>query len=366
MLESDIKINSQRANLIRSAALIVWDEAPMANKAVLECVDAVLRKIMQNDAPFGGKVILLSGDFRQTCPVIPHGQREDVIEASIRSSYLWSDFDIYKLTIPMRQAEDEELQQYLDEIGAGASENVPIAYMESCCLSTDLINFVYPPDILGDPLKCVKRSILCPTNRQVDFYNMELLRRLESQSKVYLSADHIKEASDNGIVAPNGYIDYHREHTPPGLPPHKLHVKINGVYRLMRNMSVERGLVKNCRVVIKSLGNSVVCVQLITKNGPLEEDIILPRINFTYEIPNTGFTLCRRQFPLTPAYATTFNSCQGLTLDKVGIDLTSPVFSHGQLYTALSRIRKREDGILRVRNRAIDTMENVTYRELLI
>ena len=38
----------------------------MANKAVLECVDAILRKIMGNDLPFGGKVILLSGDFRQT------------------------------------------------------------------------------------------------------------------------------------------------------------------------------------------------------------------------------------------------------------------------------------------------------------
>ncbi|KIN94374.1 hypothetical protein M404DRAFT_55099, partial [Pisolithus tinctorius Marx 270] len=44
------------------------------------------------------------------------------------------------------------------------------------------------------------------------------------------------------------------------------------------------------------------------------------------------------QFPLAPAYATTFNCCQGLTLDAVGINLTRPVFSHGQLYTALSWI----------------------------
>ncbi|KIM65719.1 hypothetical protein SCLCIDRAFT_112413, partial [Scleroderma citrinum Foug A] len=49
--------------------------------------------------------------------------------------------------------------------------------------------------------------------------------------------------------------------------------------------------------------------------------------------------LLHKQFPLAPAYATTFNSCQGLTLDCVGIDLTCPVFSHRQLYTALSCIR---------------------------
>ena len=132
----------------------------------------------------------------------------------------------------------------------------------------------------------------------------------------------------------------------------------------MRNLSVDRGLVKNCRVIVKALGKSVVSVQVITKNGPSPEEVILPRINFTYAIPGSGFTLCRKQFPLAPAYATTFNSCQGLTLDKVGVDVTNPVFSHGQLYTALSRIRKRQDGMLRIRRDA-STVENVTYSELL-
>ncbi|KAI6013164.1 hypothetical protein PISMIDRAFT_100584, partial [Pisolithus microcarpus 441] len=43
-------------------------------------------------------------------------------------------------------------------------------------------------------------------------------------------------------------------------------------------------------------------------------------------------------FPLAPTYASTFNSCQGLTLDSVGLDLTNPVFSHEQFYTALSHV----------------------------
>ena len=120
---------------------------------------------------------------------------------------------------------------------------------------------------------------------------------------------------------------------------------------------------KNCRVVVKALGDSVI-VQVVTKDGPIPEEILLPQINFTYSIPSSGFTLCRKQFPLAPAYATTFNSCQGLTLDKVGVDLTNPVFSHGQLYTALSRIRKRDDGMLRIR-RGMESLENITFSELL-
>ena len=170
MLESDIKTNSHRASLIRVSALIIWDEAPMANKAVMECVDNILRRIMAKNTPFGGKVILLSGDFRQTCPVIPQGRQEDIVEASIRSSYLWPAFKIYKLTIPIRQAEDDELRRYLDKIGEESLKTIPIDYLKTCYLASDLMDFVFPQEILDNPLKCVTRSILCPTNRQVDSY----------------------------------------------------------------------------------------------------------------------------------------------------------------------------------------------------
>ena len=192
----------------------------MANKAVLECVDNTLRKIMGVDIPFGGKVILLSGDFRQTCPVIPRGERKDIIEASIRSSYLWYEFKIYKFTVPIRQAEDNELRAYLDTIGEDGLASVPIQYLGVCHSMSNLIDFVYPLDIIDRPLMCVSRSILCPTNRQVELYNSALLKRVEGLSRTYLSADSIKEASNVGVVAPDGYLDYHRLHTPPGLPPH--------------------------------------------------------------------------------------------------------------------------------------------------
>ena len=363
-LESDIKPNSHRATLLRACSLVVWDEAPMANKAVLGCVDIVLRKIMSNDVPFGGKVFILSGDFRQTCPIVRYGEREDIIEASIHSSYLWQHLQIRKLSIPVRQASDQELALYLDSIGDGQFRDVPILYLNICHTAAEIIDFVFPDHILGDSVACVSRSILCPTNRQVDAYNMAVLEKVIGVGRYYLSADSIKEADDANITPPNGYLDYHRLHTPPGLPPHNLYIKVNGIYRLMRNLSIDRGLVKNTRVIVKGIGESVIVVQVVSKDGPLEEELLLPRIIFTYNIPGTGYTLYRRQYPLSAAYATTFNSCQGLTLDRVGVDLLNPVFSHGQLYTALSRIRRREDGILRVFP-GVETMQNITFRELL-
>ncbi|KAH8928617.1 hypothetical protein BT69DRAFT_1200595, partial [Atractiella rhizophila] len=52
----------------------------------------------------------------------------------------------------------------------------------------------------------------------------------------------------------------------------------------------------------------------------------------------TGFKVLRKQVPLRLACAGTFNSCQGLTCDMIGLDLQGDVFAHGQLYTAISRI----------------------------
>ena len=60
----------------------------------------------------------------------------------------------------------------------------------------------------------------------------------------------------------------------------------------------------------------------------------------------TDWTVIRKQFPLRLAYATTFNSCQGLTLAKTAVDLRIDPFAHGQLYTALSRVRHRNDSLL--------------------
>ena len=65
-----ISAQSPLAELIRRADLIVWDEAPMAHRFLLEALDRTLRDVTQTDRPFGGKVIVLGGDFRQTLPVV--------------------------------------------------------------------------------------------------------------------------------------------------------------------------------------------------------------------------------------------------------------------------------------------------------
>jgi hypothetical protein len=100
----DIKQRSDLAELITKTSLILWDEAPMANKICFEALDRSLRDILRNTnensgkKPFGGMTVVLGGDFRQILPVLPKGRRHNIVSASIKRSYLWNHFQILKLT----------------------------------------------------------------------------------------------------------------------------------------------------------------------------------------------------------------------------------------------------------------------------
>ena len=352
----------------------------MANRAVLACVEECCRKVMGNELPFGGKVVILLGDFRQTCPVIPRGRKADILNACISRCKFWAQFQVAWLTAPIRNAKDPALASFVDAIGDGAGPSVDLSFLTRTTNAEDIITFVYGQNIVNDPAACLRRCILAPTNAQVDLYNAAVLSLLPSPSCQYHAADSLEEHTQAAEVVntgsdvnsplpnPDAVLDYVRCRRPNGVPDYSLTVKVGGVYRLLRNFSIDQGLVKNIRVMVVGTGSKLVTIRLLQGTqtpGTNTSDILLPRITFKERL-QSGHTLCRRQFPLAPAYASTFHSCQGLTLDCVGVDLTQDVFTHGQLYTALSRIRHRSDAIVRLPTLEYSCTTNVTYKELLI
>ncbi|GMF48328.1 unnamed protein product [Phytophthora fragariaefolia] len=94
---------SHLKSLIQRASLIIWDEAPMTHRHAFEAVDRTLRDIMDNDQePFGGKVFVPSGDFRQILPVVVRGTPAETINACLKSSPLWEHFKQLHRTENMR------------------------------------------------------------------------------------------------------------------------------------------------------------------------------------------------------------------------------------------------------------------------
>ncbi|OWY98747.1 LOW QUALITY PROTEIN: Helitron helicase, partial [Phytophthora megakarya] len=91
--------NSQNAELIRNASLIIWDEAPRMHRACFEAVDRSFRDIMKNDLELcGGKVMVFSGDYRQILPVLKDATRAETLEACFESPPLWYHLKKVRLT----------------------------------------------------------------------------------------------------------------------------------------------------------------------------------------------------------------------------------------------------------------------------
>jgi hypothetical protein len=83
------------AELIQIATLIIWDEAPMTHHRCFEALDRTMRDILSEQTPsnailsFGGKIVVLGGNFRQILPVVRKGSRSSIVNASITNSKLW-------------------------------------------------------------------------------------------------------------------------------------------------------------------------------------------------------------------------------------------------------------------------------------
>ncbi|XP_044588777.1 ATP-dependent DNA helicase PIF1-like [Cotesia glomerata] len=92
----NIKKQSSMATVLKRCKIIIWNECTMAHKHSLEALNRTLKDIKNSDKLFGGTLLVLSGDFRQTLPVIPRSTYADEINACLKSSPLWPNLTLYK------------------------------------------------------------------------------------------------------------------------------------------------------------------------------------------------------------------------------------------------------------------------------
>ena len=311
------QMNGNNISALRHADTLIIDEVSMVRCDVMDTVDRTMRKFLADNRPFGGKQMVFVGDMFQLPPVVMRTEHPILQDLYRSNVFFFYKSEAVRRLNPVKiefrhvfRQEDPEYLGILEDVRTDALTAGDLARLNSR---------ICKPSEQDGPV-----ITLSATNKVAESINRKRLDSIRAEEVVF-----------KGCI--DGIFDLKR------LPvDYELHLKVGAQVMFVRNDTQKRWVNGTLGTVVE-LGENKVMVK--DESGEVFEVGRCLWESMSYEYDAKVRKLKKKvtgtftQYPLKAAWAITIHKSQGMTFDKLAVDLSRGIFAAGQLYVALSRVR---------------------------
>ena len=319
---SFIKITKANEELLSHVDTIIVDEVSMVRSDLIDGMDRYLRLAFKTHRPFGGKQVIFVGDLYQLPPVVKRGSVDAEMLENIYGPgipFFYKASVLKQINLPkiefqkVYRQKDEKFVDILNRMRVGELSDEDVEVLNSHIASGEDV---------GD-----YSVILTGNNRKADRINQSKLDAIKEEERIY-----------EGVICE----EFNMADSPA---PKILKLKVGAQVIFIRNDYKANCANGTIGKVVK-LEDDAVVVKLENGNEVSVERSMWTSYSRTYckatrkiESSSVG---TYTQFPLKLAWAITIHRSQGMTFDRMHLDLSSGMFAPGQTYVGISRMRSLE------------------------
>lgn len=310
----------------RHTTFLFIDEISLIDPDYFIILNALTKYVRQQNEPFGGIRLILSGDMAQLPAITKNKNIDYIFETDI-----WKQLNVYRMWLRKiyRQQSDREYTNLLNRIRHGRMTLRDVKLLKGKVIKkmTDM------PFEFEDGVVKIQPPLITTHKRKVEKYNNQKLREIATIQDLQLTTFLPKTKVIREELSPMADVD--EGNLENKFPVYDIRLCKNAQVMMRCNAFIKMGICNGTVGIVDRIEDKKVFVRFRV-DGELLPSMEVPKYKFMLKINGGHIELS--QFPLSICYASTIHKAQGTSLDEAVIDVRN-LFCEGMAYVALSRVR---------------------------